>query len=93
MKDARIAKEQVPHTYSKIAPIYDLWALLTETKARKRCLELAAVQDGEDVLEVAVGTGLAFVEILKANPSGRNEGVDLTAAMLALAEINSFVTA
>ena len=86
MKDARIAKEKVPHVYSRIAPIYDLWALLTETKARNRCLELAAVQDGEDVLEVAVGTGLAFVEILKANPSGRNEGVDLTAAMLALAE-------
>jgi ubiquinone/menaquinone biosynthesis C-methylase UbiE len=86
MKDARITKEQVPHIYSKIASIYDLWALLTERKARNRCLELAAVQDGEDVLEVAVGTGLAFVEILKANPSGRNEGVDLTAAMLALAE-------
>ncbi|MCJ7558691.1 MAG: methyltransferase domain-containing protein [Gammaproteobacteria bacterium] len=86
MQDAKITKEQVPGIYSKIAEIYDLWALLTETKARNRCLELAAVQDGEDVLEVAVGTGLAFVEILKANPSGRNEGVDLTEAMLARAD-------
>jgi ubiquinone/menaquinone biosynthesis C-methylase UbiE len=43
---------------------------------------LAAVRDGEDVLEVAVGTGLAFVKILEANPSGNNEGIDLTSAML-----------
>jgi ubiquinone/menaquinone biosynthesis C-methylase UbiE len=38
------------------------------------------------VLKVAVGTGLTFVEILEANPSGRNECVDLTAAMPSGAE-------
>jgi len=86
MPRANLAKEQISVVYSKIAPLYDLWACLTEADARKRCLELAAIADGEDVLEVAVGTGLAFVEILKANPSGRNEGVDLTAAMLTRAE-------
>jgi ubiquinone/menaquinone biosynthesis C-methylase UbiE len=59
---------------------------LTESKARDRCLEIAAIQDGESVLEVAVGTGLAFERILKANPSGRNEGIDLTEAMLNRAE-------
>ena len=86
MPDAMIAKEQVPGVYSKLAPLYDVWAWLTERNARDRCLELAAIQDGEDVLEVAVGTGLAFVKILEANPSGRNEGIDLTAAMLIRAE-------
>lgn len=86
MSDAKIEKGQVADIYRKIAPSYDLWAWLTESQARERCLELAAIQDGEDVLEVAVGTGLAFVEILEANPSGRNEGVDLTAAMLIRAE-------
>jgi len=86
MLEAKIAKERIPGVYGRIAWIYDLWASLTETKARDRCLELAAIQDGEDVLEVAVGTGLAFVRILEANPTGRNEGVDLTAAMLSRAE-------
>ncbi len=86
MPDAKIAKDRVSDVYTKIAPLYDSWAWLTERNARNRCLELAAIQDGEDVLEVAVGTGLAFVEILKANPSGHNEGVDLTAAMLTRAE-------
>lgn len=86
MSDARIKKEDVPDVYGKIAPIYDIWAWLTEKNARNRCLELAAIRDGENVLEVAVGTGLAFVKILEANPSGHNEGIDLTSAMLALAE-------
>jgi ubiquinone/menaquinone biosynthesis C-methylase UbiE len=84
--DARVAKERVPRVYDRIAPVYDLWAWLTEGKARRRCLELASIRDGEAVLEVAVGTGLAFADILEANPSGRNEGIDLTAAMLARAE-------
>ncbi|MCK5325447.1 MAG: methyltransferase domain-containing protein [Woeseiaceae bacterium] len=82
MTDALLEKDRVPDTYRKIARIYDLWAWLTESKARDRCLALAAIRDGEDVLEVAVGTGLAFEKILAANPSGRNEGIDLTEAML-----------
>ena len=86
MPDARITKEQIPDVYGRIAPLYDVWAWLTERDARERCLELAAIRDGEDVLEVAVGTGLTFVKILEANPSGRNEGIDLTPAMLIHAE-------
>ncbi len=83
--DARVEKQNVPKIYQKIAGTYDLWGSLTESKARARCLELAAIRDGEAVLEVAVGTGLAFVEILRSNPHGRNEGLDLTDAMLAKA--------
>ncbi len=86
MTDAGIKQRDVPAVYGKIAPIYDLWAWLTETKARNRCLDLAAIRDGESVLEVAVGTGLAFVKILEANPSGHNQGIDLTPAMLAIAK-------
>jgi ubiquinone/menaquinone biosynthesis C-methylase UbiE len=86
MLDSQIEKGRVADIYRRIAPSYDLWGRLTESKARDRCLELAAIQDCEDVLEVAVGTGLAFERILAANPSGRNEGIDLTDAMLTRAE-------
>ena len=86
MPDAQIEKSRVADIYRRIAPSYDLWAWLTESKARDRCLELAAIQNGENVLEVAVGTGLAFERILEANVSGRNEGIDLTEAMLIGAE-------
>lgn len=86
MVDAKLDKSRVSKVYRRIAPTYDLWAWLTEARARDRCLELAAIRDGEAVLEVAVGTGLAFERILKSNPSGRNEGIDLTGAMLMRAE-------
>jgi ubiquinone/menaquinone biosynthesis C-methylase UbiE len=79
---AKIDKQQARELYRKIAPRYDLWARLTESRARTRCLELASIQDREAVLELAVGTGLAFVEILKSNPNGRNEGLDLSREML-----------
>ncbi len=84
--DKHVAKSRVAELYGTIAPSYDLFARLTETKAHERCLELASIQDGESVLEVPVGTGLAFEKILSTNPSGRNEGIDVTEAMLVRAE-------
>lgn len=92
MIEAKIAKAHVPRIYRRIAPGYDAWGWLTEGKARRRCLELAAIRDGEDVLEVAVGTGLAFREILESNPTGRCEGVDLTQEMLIRAEAKAAKT-
>lgn len=62
--------------------MYDVWSILTESRARRRCLEIADIRDGESVLEVAVGTGMLFEKILQSNPSGINEGIDLTQEML-----------
>lgn len=84
--DARIDKSNVPKVYQKIAPNYDIWGKLTESKARNRCLELMDILNGESVLEVAVGTGLAFVDILQSNFLGWTEGIDLTEEMLAQAK-------
>ena len=84
--DARIEKIDVPKIYKKVASLYDLWGRLTEIQARQRCLELASIRDGESVLEVAVGTGLAFVEIIGSNPTGLNEGIDITEEMLSRAK-------
>ena len=84
--DARIPQNQISSVYDKIAPIYDLWGRLTETRARNRALELAKIQDGQTILEVAVGTGLAFYEIVKRNPNGTNIGIDISPGMLAKAK-------
>jgi ubiquinone/menaquinone biosynthesis C-methylase UbiE len=84
--DAGLEKSKVAEVYRRFASSYDLWARLAESKARTRCLELAAIRDGESVLEVAVGTGIAFEQILRINPTGRNEGVDLTEEMLSHAK-------
>ncbi len=81
-----LSKAEIRDHYEGMAPRYDFWGWLTESQARARCLELAAIQNGEVVLEVAVGTGLAFQEILRRNPSGIVAGIYLTPGMLAQAQ-------
>ena len=85
MLKARLNKQEVEQTYSQTAKVYDIWGHLTESNARKLALQVADIQDRETILEVAMGTGLTFREILKANPNGKNFGIDLTEAMLAKA--------
>lgn len=83
---ARLQKSAIPSTYTLIAPTHDWLAVIVEAEARQKGLAWAGVQDGETVLEVAVGTGLSFKHILAKNPSGHNYGVDLTPAMLKKAQ-------
>jgi ubiquinone/menaquinone biosynthesis C-methylase UbiE len=68
--------------YSRLAPVYELWARVVESRPRRRVLELANVRDGEDILEVATGTGAQLVSLARRNPSGRTAGVELAAGML-----------
>lgn len=83
--DARISQARIGSIYDKLSGIYDIWGRLTESRARSRAIELASITDGTNVLEVAVGTGLAFYEIVRRNPHGHNLGVDLSKGMLARA--------
>jgi ubiquinone/menaquinone biosynthesis C-methylase UbiE len=68
--------------YSRLAFLYDFWTTMTESRSLRVALERAEIRDGQAVLEVAVGTGVLFRKILRANRSGRNVGVDLTEGML-----------
>ena len=90
IKDAQetpqIPQDQVAEIYNGLAWIYDVWAGLTESKARARALELADIKGNMHVMEVAVGTGLAFAEIVRRNPGGRNVGIDLSPGMLGKAQ-------
>jgi ubiquinone/menaquinone biosynthesis C-methylase UbiE len=71
--------------YARVAWFYDFWARLTEYKALRRLLALAEFEDGCQMLEVAVGTGRLFSWLVMRNPSGHNEGIDLSPEMLARA--------
>ncbi len=84
--DARVSQNNIGAVYDKIAPIYDIWGKLTESRARNRAIELAEIKNGQNILEVAVGTGLAFYEIVKRNPNGTNLGIDLSPGMLGKAK-------
>jgi ubiquinone/menaquinone biosynthesis C-methylase UbiE len=80
--EARYTHKEIVRKYNWIAPIYDLFGILMESKARQRALEMAGIQNGEKVLEVAFGTGLNFVEILKRNRCGWVNGIDVSMKML-----------
>jgi ubiquinone/menaquinone biosynthesis C-methylase UbiE len=80
--EARLTHEEIVQKYNRIASIYDLFGILMESKARQRALEIAAIRNGEKILEVALGTGLNFVELLKRNPQGWVEGIDISMKML-----------
>jgi ubiquinone/menaquinone biosynthesis C-methylase UbiE len=71
--------------YTKLAPRHDMFAERAESKAKERALQLAALSGREKALEVGVGTGLLFVNLVKALPQGHALGVDRTEAMLAQA--------
>jgi ubiquinone/menaquinone biosynthesis C-methylase UbiE len=80
--EAQLPLEAAVRRYSTIAPVYEIWAHLTESHARRRVLELANVKDGEAILEVATGTGVQLVSLASRNPSGRTAGVELADRML-----------
>jgi ubiquinone/menaquinone biosynthesis C-methylase UbiE len=82
----KLSKEEVRRIYSKLSHVYDFWGSLTEQKATGRALQLAHIRNGERILEVAVGTGRVFKQILSQNREGQNEGIDLSPEMLARTE-------
>ena len=84
--DAKIPQKDVEKLYDRTAWFYDFWAILTESKAQKRAIEIADIQNGNTVLDVAVGTGRLFCKILIQNPNGKNFGIDISQGMLAKAK-------
>ncbi len=44
--DARISQGEIGLVYDKLSSIYDIWGRLTESRARSRAIELAAIKDG-----------------------------------------------
>ncbi|MFC1983077.1 class I SAM-dependent methyltransferase [Chloroflexota bacterium] len=80
------SKDDVRRLYARLSYLYDSWGFLTESKAVDRAVELANIQDGENILEVAVGTGTLFKRIVALNHNGKNEGIDLSPDMLSRAK-------
>lgn len=76
------SSEHMKAQYARVAWFYDTWSYLTEDKALSRLLALGEASDGMQLLEVAVGTGRLFDRLVRLNPSGINEGIDLSPAML-----------
>jgi ubiquinone/menaquinone biosynthesis C-methylase UbiE len=80
--EVRSDPSQIIPLYSRLARGYELWARLTESKARQRVLSLTAVRNGETALDVATGTGVQLVALAHQNRTGRTVGVELADGML-----------
>jgi len=79
VRDTRV----IQHAFDLWSRVYSFTAAPAERKPRLRGLELAAIQPQDQVLEVAVGTGAALLEILKrVDKTNVVYGVDLSPKML-----------
>jgi ubiquinone/menaquinone biosynthesis C-methylase UbiE len=75
--------QQTRRAYDLMADLYPLSTFFFHSRAHQRAVELADIEDGTRVLEVATGSGEMFERLLRANPSGSTVGVDLSPKMAA----------
>ena len=74
-------KAQIRQTYKQVASEYDNIRFVRICASR--LIELARLQPGESVLDIATGTGhLALAAAQRVGPAGRVTGLDLTKEML-----------
>lgn len=69
-------------TYDVLAPVYGIWAALTETAAHGRAMAVLREHRFAKLLEVATGTGTEFAELAADPDRWLCAGVDLSRSML-----------
>jgi ubiquinone/menaquinone biosynthesis C-methylase UbiE len=75
--------QQTRRAYDLMADLYPLSTFFFHSRAHERAVELAGIENGMRILEVATGSGEMFQRLLRANPKGQTVGVDLSPNMAA----------
>ena len=75
--------DRTRRVYDALSALYPLSTMLFHSNAHRHALQLAGIQDGMRVLEVATGSGEMFARLVNANRTGRTVGVDLSPKMAA----------
>lgn len=83
--------DALPHTisdrtrrvYDRLAAIYPASTFFFHSKAHRKALEMAGIESGMKVLELATGSGEMFRRLVRANPDGQTFGLDLSPNMAA----------
>ena len=80
--ERKFDKTKIKKSFRNVVWFYDLWSWFAESKATKKVINLAEIEDRKIILEVACGTGTVFEKIVHNNPNGKNIGIDLSPDML-----------
>jgi ubiquinone/menaquinone biosynthesis C-methylase UbiE len=81
------SKAAAESAYDRMSRFYDWFAGGSERAFAEEGLRRLALREGERALEIGFGTGHAVVAMANSvGPAGRVSGIDLSGAMLALAE-------
>lgn len=75
--------DRTRRVYDRMAAVYPLSTMFFHSRAHRTALANSGLRDGMRVLEVATGSGEMFRRLVRANPSGRTFGVDLSPNMAA----------
>lgn len=86
-----LAPDQLPCTiaartrrvYDHLASVYPVSSFCFHSRAHVRALDHSGVRNGMRVLEIATGSGEMFRRLIRANPSGKTFGLDLSPNMAA----------
>ncbi|MDP6957641.1 MAG: hypothetical protein QF645_02395, partial [Planctomycetota bacterium] len=83
MVDVRSSVADLKRAYHFFSGLYSYLIAPLEVRSRKRGLELASISSGDRILEVAVGSGNAFLEMARRKGSSKGLiGIDLTPGMI-----------
>lgn len=79
----RASLDDIKKSYGVLSRSYSILEGKMEKGLREKGLQLLDVREGEEVLEVGIGTGFSLVEIAKAvGEKGKAYGLDITPQML-----------
>ncbi len=80
-------KEKSRQIWNSFAPLYDRYITPTTAQAAQRVVDLASINPGHHVLDIATGTGVAaFAAAEKVGEKGRVVGIDLSEGILGIAQ-------
>ena len=78
-----MTNRQTRRVYDYLAGVYPLSTYFFHSKAHRLALQMAGIEDGMRVLEVATGSGEMFRRLIRVNRNGSTVGLDLSPKMAA----------
>ncbi len=73
--------DKTRRVYDYLAGLYPISTFFFHSKAHRRAINVAEIQDGMRVLEAATGSGEMFRRLIRINPHGHTIGFDLSPKM------------